>query len=42
VVSGSPAEYWRTCKACKLYDYRRHCWTDFAGTPTSPLNLHLA
>ena len=42
VVSGSPAEYWRTCRACKLYDFRRHCWTDFAGNPTSALGLHLA
>ncbi len=26
------AEVMRTCK---LYDYERHCWTDFAGRPTA-------
>lgn len=36
----SPAEYVRTCRACKLYDYRRHCWLDFAGRPTTPAGLH--
>jgi acyl-lipid omega-6 desaturase (Delta-12 desaturase) len=24
----------RTLRACKLYDYRRHCWLDFNGRPT--------
>ena len=32
-------EYVRTCAACKLYDFDRHCWTDFAGKPTSEFNL---
>ena len=28
--------YRRTLAACKLYDFDRHCWTDFDGTPTGP------
>lgn len=32
-------DYFRTCAACKLYDFRRHCWTDFAGVPTTPTGL---
>jgi omega-6 fatty acid desaturase (delta-12 desaturase) len=39
IVSWSPWEYLRTCSACKLYDFDRHCWTDFQGAPTSPLGL---
>jgi omega-6 fatty acid desaturase (delta-12 desaturase) len=35
----SPMEYVRTCRACKLYDYRRHCWLDFAGNATTPEGL---
>ena len=30
------AWYWRTLKACKLYDFERRCWTDFSGQQTSP------
>lgn len=26
--------YFDTARRCKLYDYERRCWTDFAGTPT--------
>ncbi|MDW5441023.1 fatty acid desaturase [Polaromonas sp. SM01] len=29
--------YFDTARACKLYDFKRHCWTDFAGRPTSAL-----
>lgn len=29
-------EYRRIVRACKLFDFRRMCWTDFSGTPTSP------
>ncbi|WP_306252724.1 fatty acid desaturase [Parvularcula sp. IMCC14364] len=29
-------EYWQIVRACKLYDYRKRCWTDFDGQPTSP------
>ncbi|MGL4554376.1 MAG: fatty acid desaturase [Gemmataceae bacterium] len=39
VIRWTPMEYLRTCAACKLYDFDRHCWTDFDGNPTSPLNL---
>ena len=28
--------YFETARACKLYDFSRHCWTDFAGRITSP------
>ena len=28
--------YFATARACKLYDFRRNCWTDFAGRVTSP------
>ncbi|MES2190052.1 MAG: fatty acid desaturase [Pseudomonadota bacterium] len=27
--------YFGTARACKLYDFSRHCWTDFAGHATS-------
>lgn len=30
-----PRGYAAIVKACKLYDYRRQCWTDFKGEPTS-------
>ena len=26
-----------TMRCCKLYDYERHCWTDFDGKPTTPV-----
>ena len=25
----------RTMRTCKLYDFERHCWTDFGGRPTT-------
>lgn len=28
--------YFDTARACKLYDFTRQCWTDFAGQPTCP------
>ena len=31
----SLAAYRSICKACKLFDYRRMCWTDFDGVATS-------
>ncbi len=31
----SPAYLLGTLRRCKLYDYRRRCWLDFAGRPTS-------
>jgi omega-6 fatty acid desaturase (delta-12 desaturase) len=27
--------YFSTARRCKLYDFDRHCWTDFAGRQTS-------
>jgi omega-6 fatty acid desaturase (delta-12 desaturase) len=39
VIRWTFTEYLRTCAACKLYDFERHCWTDWQGNPTSPLNL---
>jgi omega-6 fatty acid desaturase (delta-12 desaturase) len=29
--------YFKTAKACKLYDFTRECWTDFQGHMTSPV-----
>jgi acyl-lipid omega-6 desaturase (Delta-12 desaturase) len=39
VIRWTPWDYFRTCAACKLYDFRRDCWTDFHGKPTTPLGL---
>lgn len=33
-------EYLRICRSCKLYDYRRHCWLDFDGQPTTDTGLN--
>jgi omega-6 fatty acid desaturase (delta-12 desaturase) len=35
-------EYLRICRTCKLYDYRRHCWLDFDGVPTTATGLNVA
>ncbi len=40
VVPWSLGEFLRICRVCKLYDYRRHCWLDFAGNPTTPDGLN--
>lgn len=29
------SSYLETCRICKLYDFKRRCWTDFDGNPTS-------
>ena len=42
VVRLTLAEFLRICRLCKLYDYRRHCWLDFDGHPTTELALHHA
>jgi omega-6 fatty acid desaturase (delta-12 desaturase) len=42
VVPGTIREYFDICKRCKLYDYRKHQWTDFKGRPTSPAGLHIS
>ena len=39
VVPWTMKEFPRTCRVCKLYDYRNHCWIDFDGKPTSPSGL---
>lgn len=31
----TPRTYFQICKTCKLFDYRRMCWTDFTGRPTT-------
>jgi omega-6 fatty acid desaturase (delta-12 desaturase) len=28
-------EYLKICRTCQLYDYRRQCWLDFHGQPTT-------
>lgn len=33
-VDLTPAEYARIVKACKLFDFKKRCWTDFEGRPT--------
>jgi omega-6 fatty acid desaturase (delta-12 desaturase) len=30
----TPASYMAITRACKLYDFKRACWTDFDGVPT--------
>jgi omega-6 fatty acid desaturase (delta-12 desaturase) len=40
VVDWTPWEYFRTCAACKLYDFENHRWLNFAGQPTTPAGLH--
>jgi len=35
----SPGYLLGTVARCKLYDYERHCWLDFAGQPTSSCAL---
>lgn len=40
VEQGSIPALHRVLKQCKLYDYERHCWLDFAGRPTgAPIRL---
>jgi omega-6 fatty acid desaturase (delta-12 desaturase) len=39
VIRWTPWEYLSICRACKLYDFRRHCWTNFNGEATTPCNL---
>jgi omega-6 fatty acid desaturase (delta-12 desaturase) len=29
--------YFDTARRCKLYDFERRCWTDYAGRPTHPV-----
>ncbi len=39
VVPWSLGQYLELCRVCKLYDFERHCWTDFEGNATSELGL---
>ena len=39
VVRWSPWQHWELCRICKLYDFERHCWTDFKGNVTSETGL---
>jgi omega-6 fatty acid desaturase (delta-12 desaturase) len=39
VIYWTPWDCLRACAACKLYDFERHCWTDFAGKRTSGCTL---
>ena len=39
VYRWTPATFFRHLKICKLYDFERHCWTDFEGNATSETGL---
>lgn len=39
VIQWSPWQYFELCRVCKLYDFARHCWTDFEGNATSDIGL---
>jgi omega-6 fatty acid desaturase (delta-12 desaturase) len=39
VIPWSPRQYLELCRVCKLYNFQRHCWTDFAGNITSETDL---
>lgn len=39
VIRWSPWQYLELCRVCKLYDFERHCWTDFEGNATSEMGL---
>ncbi|WP_171016163.1 fatty acid desaturase [Ramlibacter sp. 2FC] len=34
--------YFETARQCKLYDFRRRCWTDYRGRPTSARRPQIA
>jgi omega-6 fatty acid desaturase (delta-12 desaturase) len=38
---GTIRQYLKTLRVCRLYDYEKHQWTDFDGTPTSPSGLNV-
>lgn len=42
VVPFSMRLLFQTMKTCKLYDYSRYQWLDFAGNPTTPARLVVA
>jgi len=37
---GSIRAYLKTLRVCRLYDYEKHQWTDYDGTPTSAAGLN--
>jgi omega-6 fatty acid desaturase (delta-12 desaturase) len=39
IIRWSPWQYLELCRICKLYDFQRHCWTDFEGNATSDVGL---
>ena len=39
IIRWSPSQYLELCRVCKLYDFERHCWTDFEGNATSEMGL---
>ena len=39
VTPWPPRQYLELCRVCKLYDFERHCWTDFEGIATSETGL---
>ncbi|MDB6119303.1 MAG: hypothetical protein JWO08_3084 [Verrucomicrobiaceae bacterium] len=39
MIEWSPWQYLELCRVCKLYDFERHCWTDFEGKTTSETGL---
>jgi omega-6 fatty acid desaturase (delta-12 desaturase) len=39
VIRWSPWQHVELCRVCKLYDFERHCWTDFEGNATSETGL---
>jgi omega-6 fatty acid desaturase (delta-12 desaturase) len=39
VIRWSPWQHFELCRICKLYDFERHCWTDFEGHATSEVGL---
>jgi omega-6 fatty acid desaturase (delta-12 desaturase) len=39
VIQWSPWQHLELCRICKLYDFERHCWTDFEGNVTSETGL---
>ncbi|MEO5912809.1 MAG: fatty acid desaturase [Luteolibacter sp.] len=39
VIRWSPWQHLELCRVCKLYDFERHCWTDFEGNATSEMGL---
>src|SRR5262249_33147227 len=39
VIRWTLRDFLHLTRCCKLYDFERHCWLDFAGKPTTPMGL---